>query len=77
MSVRQYFAPYVVGARKLKAVISYARNPLLYEKRHCVFEPLFWGLGAMYAVHHLKTRSGLPIIVIIQLFSLGVTADEL
>jgi len=51
--VRQYSAPNVVGARKLKAMIFYAVNPLLYEIRPlCVFEPLFGeGLGATYAVH--------------------------
>ena len=52
--VRQYSAPNVVGDGKLKAMISYTINPLLYKKRPlCVFEPLFefGGLGATYAVH--------------------------
>ena len=52
--VRQYSAPNVVGDGKLKALISYTINPLLYKKRLlCVFEPLFGlgGLGATYAVH--------------------------
>jgi len=56
--VRQYYAPNVVGDSKLKALIFYTINPLLYEKRSlCVFEPLFRGLranrglGATYAVH--------------------------
>jgi len=53
--VRQYSAPNVVRARKLKALIFYTINPLLYEKRSlCIFEPLFGGgrsLGATYAVH--------------------------
>ena len=40
--VKQYSAPNVVGARKLKALIFYTINPLLYEKWPlCVFEPLF------------------------------------
>jgi len=43
-SVRQYSAPNVVDARKLKALIFYTINPLLHEKRSlCVFEPLFEG----------------------------------
>jgi len=52
--VRQYSAPNVVGDGKLKALISYTINPLLYKKRPlCVFEPLFGlrGLMATYAVH--------------------------
>ena len=41
-----------VGARKLKALIFYTINPLLYDIRSvCVFEHIFGGLGAMYAVH--------------------------
>jgi len=48
--VRQYSVLNVVGARKLKALIFYTINPLLYEKRLlCVFEPLFGGSGATYA----------------------------
>jgi len=50
--VRQYSAPNVVGARKVKALIFYAINSLLYEKRSlCVFQSLFSGLEATYAVH--------------------------
>ena len=50
--VRQYSAPNVVGVRKLKALIFYTINPLSYDKRSlCVFEPVFGGLGATYAVH--------------------------
>ena len=50
--VRKYSASNVVGARKLKASIFYTINPLLYKKQPlCVFEPLFGGLGATYAVH--------------------------
>ena len=69
--VRQYSAPNVVGARKLKALIFYTTNPLLYDKRPlCVFEPLFGGLGATYDVHLRLT--GKPIVdflvVITELF---------
>ena len=40
--VTQYSAPNVVGAIKLKALIFYTTNALLYEKPSlCVFEPLF------------------------------------
>jgi len=43
--VRQYSAPNIVIARKLKALIFYMINPLLYEKwSFCFFEPLFEGL---------------------------------
>jgi len=51
--VRQYSAPNVVGARKLKALIFYTINPLDMENSHFVFffEPLFGGLEATYAVH--------------------------
>ena len=71
--VRQYSAPNV-GARKLKALIRYTINPLLYDKRSlCIFEPLFGGLGAMYAVY--LRLIGKPIVdfllLIIELFSLG------
>ena len=50
---RLYFAPNVVGSGKLKALIFYAINPLVYEKRSlCAFEPLFGGrLRATNAVH--------------------------
>jgi len=70
--VVQYFAPNVVGARKLKALIFYTINALLYEKRPlCVFEPL---LGeATYAVH-LRLIGKLVVdflLVIIEHFSLG------
>ena len=42
--IRQYSAPNVVGAWKLKALLFYTINPLSYEKRSlCVFEPLFRG----------------------------------
>jgi len=59
--VRQYYAPNVVGARKLKALIFYMINPLLCDKRSlCVFEPLSGGLGATYAVH--LRLSGKPIV---------------
>ena len=66
--VRQYSVSNVVGDRKLKALIFYMINPLLYEKRSlCIFEPLFGGLVATYAVHlrfigkPVDGRSGLPI----------------
>ena len=49
--VRQYSTPNVVGARKLKALIFYTINPLLYDKRPlCVFEPSLGGLGATHTV---------------------------
>ena len=69
--VRQYCAPNVVGAIKLKALIFYTINPLLYDKRSlCVFEPLFGVLGATYA-DRLRLI-GKPILdfllVIIELF---------
>ena len=61
--VRQYSAPNVVGARKLKALMFYTINSLLYRKQSlCVFEPLFGlgGLGATYAVH--LRRIGKPVV---------------
>ena len=56
----------VVGARKLKALIFYTINPLLYEKRPLwVFEP-----GAMYGVQ--LRLIGKPVLdfllVIMELF---------
>jgi len=77
--IRQYSALNAVCARKLKALIIYMVNPHLYEKRSlCVFEPLFGGLGAMYAVHLRLIGKPLEdfLLVIIELFSHGVTADE-
>jgi len=60
--VRQYSAPCVVGARKLKTLIFYAINPLLYDKRSlCIFEPIFH-LG-------LIIKPGVDfLLVIIELF---------
>ena len=50
--VRQYSArTNVVGARKLKALIFYTINPLLYENGHFAFLGPLWGLGATYTVH--------------------------
>ena len=46
--VRKYSVPNVVGARKLKALIFYTIDPLLYDKRSlCVFEPLFGVNGGL------------------------------
>ena len=59
--VKQYSASNVVGTRKLKALIFYTINPLTYDKRSLyVFEPLFGGLEARYAV--LLRLIGKPII---------------
>ena len=53
-------APNVVGARKLKALIFYAINPLVYEKRSlCIFDPLVGGLRPTHTVHLRYT--GKPI----------------
>ena len=50
--VRQYSAPNIVSARKLKALNCHKINPLLYEKQSlCIFEPPLGGLRATYAVH--------------------------
>ena len=73
-------APNVVGDRKLKALIFYTINPLLIRKMAlCVFEPPLWAIGATYAFHLRLT--GKPVVdfllVTIELFSLGVTADKL
>ena len=69
--VRQYSAPNVVGARKLKALIFYTINQLLYERRSiCVFDRSFGGLGATYTVH--LRLIGKPVVdfllVIIEVF---------
>ena len=71
ISGRLYFAPNAVGARKLKTLIFYTINPLLYEKWSlCVFEPLWGSLGATYAVHRRLIGKLLVdfLLVIIQLF---------
>ena len=72
--VRQYSAPNVVGARKLKAMIFYTINPVLDEKTAILrFEPLFMGLGTTYAVH-LRLIGKLVVdllLGIIELFPLG------
>ena len=78
--VRQYSAPNVVSARKLKTLTFYPTNPLLYDKRSlCVFEPLFGGLEATYAVHLMLIGKRVVdfLLVIIELFSLRLTTDEL
>ena len=72
----QTSAPTTVGDRKLKALIFYTINPLLYEKWPlCIFETLFQSLGATYAVHFRII--GKPVVefllVIIELFLLGAT----
>ena len=76
----RYSAPNVVSARKLKALIFYMINPLLYKNRHfCVFEPPLGSLGSTYDVH--LRLIGEPIVdfllVIIELFSLGVMVEAL
>ena len=70
-SGRRYFAPNVVGARKLKALITI--NPLLYEKRpRCAIKSLYGGL-ATYVVD--LRLIGKPIVgFLLVIFSLGVTA---
>ena len=77
--VRQYSVPNVVRDRTLKALIFYMINPLLVRKRPlCVLSPLIDGLGTTYAVHlRLLAKPVVDfLLVIIELFSLGVTADE-
>ena len=50
--VRPYFAPNLVGARKLKALIFCTINPPLNENGHFAFlSPSLGGLGTTYAVH--------------------------
>ena len=77
--VRQYSAPNAVGARKLKALIFYTTNPLLYDKRSlCVFEPSLRGLGATYAVHlRLIGKPVVDFLLVIELFSLGAAVQAL
>ena len=73
--VRQYSAPNV-SARKLKALVFYTINPLLYKKRSpCISEPLF-GLGGLVATYAVHLRLiGKPVVdfllVIIEHFWLG------
>ena len=45
----------------------------------CVFEPPFWGLGAAYDVHLRFIGKCVVnfLLVLIELFSLGVTAEAL
>ena len=65
--VRQYSAPNAVGARKLKALIFYTTNRLLYKSGHFAFlSPSLGDLGAMYAVHlaHWKGLSGLLCVMV-------------
>jgi len=74
--VRQYSAPNVVRARKLKALIFYTINPLLYEKWPLyVFEPLLGGLGqrTLFVLGSLESPASLMdfLLVIIELFSPG------
>ena len=68
--IRQYSAPNVVGARKLKAVI------FLHDKSTFIRQT---GLGATYAVY--LRLIGKPIadflLVIIELFSLGAMIQAL
>jgi len=78
--VRQYSAPNIVSARKLKALIFYTISPLLYEKRSlCVFEPLFGEFRSNVAVH--LQLLGQPVVdlllVIIKLFSLDAMVEAL
>jgi len=77
--VRQYSAPNVVSDRKLKALIFYTINLLLYKKGHSAFlSPSLGGLGAMYTVHLRLIQKCIIdfLLVITELFSLSVTADE-
>ena len=61
--------------QKTKSIDLLHINPLLKEKRPlCVFEPLFGGLGATYAVHLRLVEKPVVdfLLAIIELFSLGV-----
>jgi len=55
---RLYSPPNVVGVRKLKALICYTINPLLYTKKRSLrFEPsLMMGLGANRATNAVHLR---------------------
>ena len=44
---------------------------------HCVFEPPFGGLGATYTVHLRLIGKLVLDFLLIELFSLGVTAEAL
>ena len=73
-------APNVVGARKIKALIFYTINPLLYEKWPlCVFGPLF--VGGVWGQRTLFRLIGTPVVdfllVIIELFPLDVMVEAL
>jgi len=77
---RQYSAPNVVGARKLKALICCTINHFYMKSGHfCIFEPLFGGLGATYTVH--LRLIGKPVmdnlLVTIELFSLDAVVEAL
>ena len=76
--VRQYSAPNVVGARKLRALIFYTINPLLYDKRSlCVFSPSLGGLGTTYAVQLRLIGKPTVDFLLIELFSLGARVQAL
>jgi len=78
--VRQYSAPDVVSAIKLKALTFYTIKSLLYKKWSlCVFEPLFEGLGATHTVHLRLIGKRIEdfLLVITELFSLGVMVEAL
>jgi len=51
----------------------------LFKFAHCVFEPTFGGLGTTYDVHLglIEKRVVDFLLVLIELFSLGVTAESL
>ena len=73
--VRQYSAPNVVVARKLKALNFYMINPLLYEKWPlCVSEPLFRRLRGNVPVH--LRLIGKPVVYL-NFFSLGAMVQTL
>ena len=72
--VRQYPAPNLVCARKLKALIFCTINPLLYQKTFAFLSPSLRGLEVTYTVQHRLI--GKPVVdfllMIFELFLLGV-----
>ena len=77
--VRQYSAPNVVGARKLKAFIFYTINPLYTKNGHFAFWAPLWGLrGNVRCSFGLIGKTVMDfLLVIIEPFSLGTIVQAL
>jgi len=80
LTVRQHIMSYIDVEDKVTVTVCTLYRRLLFKFRTlCVFEPPFGGLGTTYDVHlgRIGKRVVDFLLMLIELFSLGVTAESL